>query len=481
MFARLYNAPWSRTGRDRTVAPMSAIVSALESAATSAARTDFRFIKRGALQLPGVASSQDYRANYLIYSNDDVHFFGAWIDSVEWASSNSFVVRFTDDNFTTFAAGAIINGYVTRKNYTVPSGEALGDHISGDRAVAALWSMRLDALGANAIIVYWGGDVTPAQFYRPRGTVQTPFIPILLEDSTDRDKFKNLIQNTNFKPEMIIAAYVVPPAMLTGITTGTFTVNQIFGQDITFKFITDSAIYQTTFDAFANITDPILLNSGDAELVVRVGKSANRIPIESIADGVFTIKVALTPSPVISIRPNWRKTQSLALRTDLPEYAYSDFPQISFTENAFNQWAIKNALPAVASILGGAVVGGAGGALVGAAGISRQFLNTPMAGLTPSYSPGATSSLDAVAGASVGIQLMLPADRQRALDFYAQFGYPCGHRERFALIPGNTPQFWQSTDNVIDGEMPAAAKDEIDNMLKAGVRVWNTTAIGDYT
>ena len=463
---------------------MSAIVSALESAATSAARTDFRYIKRGALQLPGVASSQDYRANYLIYSNDDVHFFGAWIDSVEWASSNSFVVRFTDDNFTTFAAGAIINGYVTRKNYTVPSGEALGDHISGDRAVAALWGMSLLQTATNPVIVYLNVATTTNRFYKPRGIIHTPTVPVILQTDAEFERFASLLNNTNFDASQIVGAFVVPAEMISGIATGVIQFDVVFGADMQFNYIADSALYSQSVDMFSAITgdDLILLNSGDADLTVRLGRSQIKIPLENIDSGIFQIVYALSPVPSVTIVPSWRN--NVTPYANGVSYGYSDFPQLTISASTFQQWALKNALPALSSAAIGAISGNAAALGIGIGNVLGVGIAGALNNFPPDVSTGATHSVDAAGRASVAIQLTLPRNRTRATDFYKQFGFPCGHRETFDFSPasaGASFAFIQSTDNVIDGEMPAAAKDEIDSMLKNGVRVWNTTAIGDYT
>lgn len=486
MFARLYNVAWSRTGRDRPVLPMATIRSLLDAAgaATSDARSDFRYIKRGVLQLPGVASSQDYRANYLIYSNDNVHYFGAWVDSIDWSSAGSFVVTFTDDLFTTFAAGATVDGYVTRKIYTTPSGEAVGDHISGDRSVAALWGLSLSRININPVIVYVNVATTNARFYKPRGIISTPTVPILLQTANDFSTFVSLLNNTNFDVSQIVSAFVVPSVMVDGVTTGVIQFSVAGGEDLRFNYIEDSGLLTPSVDIFAGISgdDLILLNSHDAELTVRLGRSTVKVPFENIDSGVFQIVYSLSPIPSVTIIPSWRN--DIAPYDNSVSYGYSDFPQLTISASTFQQWAIKNGLPALSGAALGALTGNvamlgqSAGALLG---LGAQGL---LSNMPPELSTGAVHSVDAAGRASVAIQLTLPRNRNRATDFYKQFGFPCGHREAIDFSPSTATSnfgFYQSTDNVITGEMPAAAKDEIDTMLKNGVRVWNTIDIGEYT
>lgn len=479
MFARLYNVAWSRTGRDRPVLPMATIKTQLDAAgaATSAARTDFRYIKRGVLQLPGVASDQDYRANYLIYSNDDSHYFGAWIDSIEWASAGSFAVTFTDDLFTTFAAGATVKGYRTRKSGTPAVwSEAPGDFAVCETAIANVWGVSLATDGSDPILVYINkADANTPAFYRPRGVVATPFIPVILRNDVEKARFTEFINSSFWSSDLIIAAYVIPAFLTSGISTyGTVT----FGQ-YSFAAIPDSGIASTTIDLFSVLTgdDRILLNSHDSRYQIRLGKTTIDVPFEAVQSGTVTIEVALTPSPVISFRPDWNTSDA----AKSPKYAFSDFPQISFSENTFNQWAMKNALPAIGSVAGGAMMGGPAGAIAGAIGAGISFATQSANPAMMTATTGATSSIDAVAGCSAAVQLVIPKDKTRAVDYYKRFGYPCAHAETMALTSTPSFTFFQSVDNVITGEMPAAAKDEIDAALKAGVRCWNTIGIGDYT
>lgn len=485
MFARLYNVAWSRTGRDRPVLPMTTIRLALDAAdaATSDARTDFRYIKRGVLQLPGVASSQDYRANYLIYSNDNVHYFGAWVDSIEWASAGSFAVNFTDDLFTTFASRAIVEGYVTRKIYTTPSGEAPGDHNSGDRSVAALWGISLSRIGINPVIVYINAATETKRFYKPRGIISTPTVPILLQTTNDFSSFARLLYETDFDVSQVVGAFVVPSAMVDGVTTGRVGFDVIGDDDIIFDYIEDSGLHSPTVNMFSAISgdDALLLNSHDAELSVRLGQTTVKIPLENIDSGVFQIVYSLSPIPSVTIIPSWRN--DISPYDNGVSYGYSDFPQLTISASTYQQWAIKNALPALSSAALGALTRNV--AMLGHSGLSLLGIGVQglISNMPPELSTGAVHSVDAAGRASVAIQLTLPKNRTRAIDFYKQFGYPCGHREVFDFAPATVTDkfsFYQSTDNIINGTMPAHAKDEIDEMLKAGVRCWNTIQIGDY-
>lgn len=490
MFARLYNVAWSRTGRDRPVLPMATIKNNLDAAgaATSAARIDFRYIKRGVLQLPGVASDQDYRANYLIYSNDDSHYFGAWIDSIDWASAGSFAVNFTDDNFTTFAAGATVQGYRTRGVMELPSGEALGDFRACETDIAFLWGMTL-AETYNPIIVYLNVETAAHNFFKPRGIIETPYVPLLLESNADKATFLEMISNTNFDADKIVAAYVVPALMTESVTTARINFPVFLQPDVTLPYITDSGLRTLTIDPFAairNTADKILLNSNDAKLTVRLGKSSINVPIESIdVSGSFTVKIALTPYPTIAIVPPWKSDVSLF--NSAAAYGYADFPMISFSGSNFAYQQISKAIPsALASFAAGFSAGGLPGAigmtagsLIGSAITAQTAIEPP-----PNVSTGGVNSIDAVRQASVAIELRLPADRTRAVNFYKRFGYPCAHSALIDFAPWTQTakyDFYQSTDNVITGNMPAAAKDEIDAALKAGVRCWNTIGIGDYT
>lgn len=479
MYARLYTAPWNRTGRDRTVLSMTAIRDALASYATSDARTDFRYIKKGTIKLPGVASSQDYRATYLIYSNDDVHYFGAWIDSIEWSSAESFAVSFTDDYFNTFAFGATVQGQRLRKIDLLTWNEAVGDFPYNETRIDKIYGVRLSEDGDNPVIVYINAEITPAEFYRSRGVMWSPFVTIVLLDQADRNRFRELINTSWWSADIVIAAYAVPSDFLEGISQwGSVT----FSSTYSFKAVQNQGLYSKTVDMFSNITgnQRIVLNSHDSKLQIRLGKNVVNVPFEALNSGNVTVEFALTPNPVISFKPDWN-TSSAAYS---PKYAFSDFPQISFTENAFGQWAIKNALPAVGSgVVGGFASGGPLGALAGgissaAGSLIGYGLNNP----TPDATSGATSSIDAVAGASAAVQLVVPKDISRVTRFYGEFGYPCFHRETYALNTLNRRwDFLQATDNVITGSMPQAAKDEIDAAVKSGVRIWNTVNIGDYT
>lgn len=485
MFARLYNVKWHKTGRDRPVMPMASIRQQLDAsgAGTSPAWTDFRYIKRGALQLPGVASDQDYRANYLIYSNDDIHYFGAWVESIDWASSNSFVVTFNDDLFTTFAAGASIDGYITRKIYEIPSRESPGDLLKGDMSVAALWGMSLSDNTFNPVLLYINVETEDSSVFRPRGIVSTPLVPVLLQTERAFGDFMRMTHTTSFDLSLIVSAFVLPWEMLNGVTTGLITFDIIGGETFTFDGVTDSGLITKTIDIFANIDadDRILLNSHDAELVVRLGKTSIPVPIDYLTSGNFRVIYSLSPFPSVVIVPDW--DSKIALFNNGAAYGYGDFPQIPMSASTFEQWAIKNALPAI----GSAAITLASGSPTSVSSAVQAVSSTVMTGLFSHFPPdvntGSMGTIDAAGRASVAIQLSLPKDRARARNYYRQFGYPCSHRESFDLTPwtvGANYGYYQSTDNVIYGAIPTSARDEIDAMLKSGVRCWSTVDIGGY-
>ena len=475
---------------------MSAIKTALDNAGagTSEARIDFRYIKRGSLQLPGVASDQDYRANYLIYSNDNIHYFGAWIDSIDWSSAGSFTVTFTDDNFTTFAAGATVNGYRTRCNKfsgtPLPWHEMPGDFAVNETEIVDVWGLRLNPSGENPIIVYVNAEATPAQMYNPNGVMYTPFIPVVLKTSAARDLFRDMLNSTWWSSNMVIAAYVIPEEFLSNVQQyGTVHFGTGTGWDFP-AIPTGYGLNTTSVNIFNSVTGDkrFLLNSHDSKLQIRLGKTAVTVPFETIKSGSIKIEMGLSPSPVIAFTPDWHTSD----RDKSPKYAFTDFSQFAFSESTFNEWLLKNALPAIGS---GTYAGFAGGGSAGAGAIGAvagglastvgTFTNYMLSHPTPETTTGSTSSIDAVAGASAAIQLVMPKDSDRALNFYKRFGYPCAHAETINFSNwspdiGNY-SFIQSTDNAISGTMPAAAKDEIDAMLKAGVRCWNTIDIGDYS
>lgn len=489
MFARLYNVAWSRTGRDRPVLPMATIKTRLDAAgaATSAARTDFRYIKRGVLQLPGVASDQDYRANYLIYSNDDVHYFGAWIDSIEWASAGSFAVTFTDDLFTTFAAGATVQGYVTRKKYeNIPAGYA-GD---GDFAVngwANIWTWELSFSTPPVLLVY----LTPGEtdlIYAFSKTPSAAFIAVVQND-TDFTALQAMLADPLFKFESIVAAYLVPASLVLDsmLTTAQYKYNLI-STPFTFKTFRNAESTQSPY-TFNVSLDPaietrykIFLNNHDSTVRIRLGGNSTKINVRDLYNTNFEIRAGFSPTPFITITPTYKAapyTGGSAGNT--PTFGFNKFPQAPLSADAFASWIQSVAFPAVMGLAAGALTGGIGGIGMLVGGVAGLAMNGVTSHMIPDYSAGDSNAVFSSGRGAVGIDILIPANSEQGFDYYDQFGFPCGQRESFTIQQSTLYAFIQSTDNVITGNMPAAAKDEIDAALKAGVRCWNTIGLGDYT
>lgn len=484
MFARLYNVAWSRTGRDRPVLPMTTIRLLLDAAdaATSDARTDFRYIKRGVLQLPGVASSQDYRANYLIYSNDNVHYFGAWVDSIEWASAGSFAVNFTDDLFTTFASRATVTGYRTRKPFNlIPSGEAL----QGDFNVCGwsnLWSWTLKFDENAAVLVYLAPGETDLQYaYSP--TPSTAFIAVIQNDS-DYTNFQSMLNDPLFKFSSIIAAYVVPAELIpSGLINKSYKYNLI-SNPFTFKTFPISHFPLSMTVSLPSAREElyrVFLNDHDSIVRVRMGSDTAMLHTSDLKTFSFTVRYGFTPTPFLTVTPNYKSTIETTAHS--PSFGFSRFPQAPLSSDAFSSWFQSVALPSISGIAAGAVTGGVGaligGAIGTAAGTALSAVSTHM---VPDYLAGDSSALFSAGVDALGIDILIPANSDQGEEYYQQFGFPCAGRETFYLrvVTTGIYQFIQSNDNVIAGEMPAAAKDEIDQMLKAGFRAWDTIDIGVY-
>lgn len=485
MFARLYNVAWSRTGRDRPVLPMATIRLLLDAAgaATSDARSDFRYIKRGVLQLPGVASSQDYRANYLIYSNDNVHYFGAWVDSIDWSSAGSYAVTFTDDLFTTFAASAHVTGYRTRKPYDlIPAGKAL----QGDFGVCGwsnLWSWSL-AFGENvSVLVYLAPGDTDLQYaYSP--TPSTAFIAVI-QDDTDYANFQGMLNDPLFKFSSIIAAYLIPSELIPdALITKSYKYN-VISTPFTFKtFATHKAArsFVVGMPTDREQSYAVFLNDHDSVVRVRMGSNTAMLHASDLANYQFTVRYGFTPAPFLSVTPNYKSAIGVATRS--PSYGFSRFPQAPLSSDAFASWFQSVVFPSICGIGAGAATGGVGALIGGAIGTAAgAALSSATTHMIPDYLTGDSSALFSAGVDALGIDILVPANWRQGETYYDQFGFPCASRETFYIrVTGGTGiyEFIQSTDNVIDGEMPAAAKDDIDQMLKAGVRVWSTIDIGEY-
>lgn len=491
MFARLYNVKWNRTGRDRPVMSMSAIKTALDTAGagTSDARTDFRYIKRGSLQLPGVASDQDYRANYLIYSNDDNgqgqgHFFGAWVDSIDWSSAGSFTVTFTDDNFTTFAAGATVEGYVIRETIndwtTAHTPTTTGDFNVCGWKILDTWQMYFDS---NTALLFYllPADSAPNQYAYSKVPSST-FIAIV-ENSTDLAKIYLMMTSTSFNFSSLVGCYAVPGGIISSAAT----------ENKTYKWSTATG-GSDTFKTFQNVNSPIrlvnnvtsnsvrlkpantylpLVNDHDMQIRVRIGGATHIIRPKDIDDNFdFVVECGFSPTPFLTITPAWNNGYLT------PSFGFSAFPQVCVTSEAFVAWVRQSLIPTTIGIIGSAALGDVGG---GVGKALNTFLHDQIIGYSSSnYSQGNSDAVSAAGRSFVGIDVMIPRNWSEALLYYAQFGFPTQGRFSFQLTTSSAYKMIQSTDNIISGTMPAAAKDEIDAMLKAGVRCWNTIDIGGY-
>ena len=495
MFARLYNVAWSRTGRDRPVLPMATIKTKLDAAgaATSAARTDFRYIKRGVLQLPGVASDQDYRANYLIYSNDDSHYFGAWIDSIEWASAGSFAVTFTDDLFTTFAAGATVEGYRKRaciRNWALAhQPTVVGDFNAIGWEIVTTWQATFSEQ-VPTFLFYLLPAVSNPNTYAYSRVPSGAFIAVAT-DNNDLLNILTMLQSPSFNFDSLIACYVVPAGLIGA--------NML--ENKTYQWATSSGA-SATFKTFKNVgtpmalsnTDPAtdvnlsvadtyaaLLNDHDCQIRIRLGESTHMIRPSDLASFNFVVEYGFKPTPFMTITPRWNGNYLT------PSFGFSSFPQAPISADSFNAWLRNVAIPSTIGIIGGAInvgVGNVDGGRSIGEGIGEQLRSSMFGYSISDYSQGRADPVSAAGKSFVGVDVLIPKNWAEALHYYAEFGFPTQGRASFTLSPTGANvafDFYQSTDNIITGNMPAAAKDEIDAALKAGVRCWNTIGIGDYT
>lgn len=491
MFARLYNVAWCKTGRDRPVLPMATIKTQLDAAgaATSAARTDFRYIKRGVLQLPGVASDQDYRANYLIYSNDDAHYFGAWIDSIDWASAGSFAVSFTDDNFTTFAAGATVEGFLTRKTIADWS-LAHAPTTNGDFNICGwtkinTWNMQFTA-DRPPLLFYLLPAHSITNRYAFSRIPSATFIAIV-QDNADLIQMLDIFSSASFNFNSLVACYAIPAGLILSemITRETYQWSTASGASATLKTFTNTGspliltngITEDTVRLKPADTYTALINDHDMQIRVLLGGSTHMIRPKDINSNFdFTVEVGFSPTPFVTISPHWNGNSSS------PSFGYFSFPQVSVSSEAFSAWLRQSAIPSTVGIIGGAFKGASGFGEALGKGIKSVIGDAIVGYSSTDYSQGNSDAVSAAGQRFLGIDIMIPANWAEAVSYYAQFGFPTQGRLSFSLTPPTSRayEFIQSIDNIITGEMPLAAKNEIDAALNAGVRCWNTVQIGGY-
>ncbi len=469
----LSSVPWSRSGIDfPLLSPAELITRLTNNEQILSTFTGVSFVKGGSFELPVPYTRYQADCNYCLFNNGSGNntLIAAFITDMEWTSNNSTRFYYEIDPIVTWGYKMAVSGVRTRQRLvSTTNGAALysGDYVGvGYKVLNRAYNLQ-HVRGNDCLAVYLNpnafSQISDVKNSTGGSELQTTFICIYVISAEDYDAYYSLLHGIAIGQPEVAYAYVIPSELL---NTSSRQIEINGHSYYTFNYRSSSSRTVT----LQGNAQALLNNNNDLRIGIRTGGTVNYILPSELTNFTFTITETLSPSPSITIRPNWKTS------TDTRCFTFSDFPTAPTNTNGLNDWLQQTSTSLVSTAVNAAIKPQTAGVAFAA-----EAFNATTSLLNVSYTttPQRASAIAASGNSIVSIfsENWITGETQ-PLRFYDINGYPVYNLKNspsVLSIPNTmTYDYFKFSNPIISG-LPSAHAEYVQSKLSSGIRLWSTT------
>lgn len=499
-------------------------------------KSDYNFIKeRGSIKVQETYGNC-LKANYMAFQNTDYSgkWFFAFIDDVKYLSDYATEIYYTIDIWTTwFDYWNPKNCYIIRQHATTDSvGDNLipeklehGEYIQNSVYLESLFGTPCYLLVTKTLIeaatpttnyINMGGTIMNGQVYYSPSISRLAYLVEHIKDNNPDNE--------------VLYAYCVPNVLIPSTSYDEY--GQLSSWTTPYNYDRKALSRPTSIDGYTPVNKKLLTypyvyclfsNMAGNSNVLRFEESGHLSGTTGLEDGAIYVKYWGVPSiggSVVAI-PRYYKESTLNINYSL---VLGKFPTLGWSEDAYTNWLTQNSVNNTVrkGIAGAQIIGGAGGMLLGAglmaSGVGALAGASLLTGGASMLVSGGTNAAevamdyyehsiepDSYQGNTNAGDIMM-ATGQMGFAFYSmsirkkyaqiidryftRFGYAQNdiqypnmlHRANYNYIQiskDSKAAYGNDHNNI---SIPADVLDNINNIFRVGVTVWNNHAnFGDYS
>lgn len=452
----------------------------------------YQRVQRGRMRVERKAEDL-YDCNYLMFQNASFgsKWFYAFITGVEYINNITSEITFQIDVMQTWFFDYTLDQCFVEREHSatdnigdnlVPENLELGDYVSDDFDSTG-------QLGAKSIVVAatFDSDYTDVGGAYYSNLFSGLYFNVFPNSASGAAQAEEFILNAGSKSEGIVAVFVMPTAMVTGVVeppkvytiTKTKSLSNIGGFSPK-----NNKLFTYPFN-FLYVTD--MQGTGTA------------FPYEyfSTPACTFTLTGDMSCNPSCILAPNSYKGVSVNYDEKM---TLSGFPQLAYTTDTFKAWIAQNASSLPISALGqamnvgiveslisaGAVSNPMGAGLTASLAVANAVAQVTRAAVQPnqSHGGGGSATLAAINLLDFGFmhKHIRPEFARIIDDYFNMYGYAT-HRVK-APNRSSRPHwnYVKTIGCVITGSVPADDIKQICDIYNAGITFWkNGNNVGNYS
>ena len=439
-------------------------------------------------------------ANYIMFQND-LKWYYAFIDEIEYISKDVSLIHFTIDVMQTWKWDVEYkHSYIEREHV---SDDTIGKHILNENLNVGEYVNNSDMLDnvtdlenisilvASTVVRDGGGgfdDVVGEVYAGVYSGVAYLYFPNTSSGITALNGFLEDITSAA-KADAIISIFMIPHVLLpSGITTGDPIPSSAAWGSI-------KTVYKnhTVLDGYTPKNNKLFVYPYNFLYVSNSQGAAATFNYENFADGTlecdFQIGGDIGPNATVVLTPKDYKNTT----TNYDEsFKLNGYPLCSWTTDIFKEWLAQNIVSAPLSIASSALSLGVGAATgnpiaigSGILGVASSIGSFYEKSIQPNHTKGSVSGN---ANVALGIQnfyffnKVIKSERARVIDdFFTRFGYKVNELK----IPNfeTRPYFnyIKCLEVNIFGDIPQNDLQKIKQIFKDGITFWHGDYVGNYS
>lgn len=426
------------------------------------------YVRPGVIQCGGYIG-EIYDCNYIIYQNDgfsDKYFYG-FITRIEYINNTTFQVYFEPDVLQTWLGDYTVTGYIEREHVTSDSATAyiLPEPIDGgEMVINNLTGTGVLSGQSIALIATRDGELLFPYNGTLGGRVYSCYDIEYYTTADEVNARLNELKATDKVSDKVLAVYMVPSLMISGVFTYNFNVSKPSRVD---------GYSPRNLKVLSSLYNKCYMTNGQG--------SANTLDWDLFSGGAsFRIDMSCRAGvPEAMCYPT--NYNGSAIDTT-HKCVINSFPQCPINTTGYQEWLARQAGRLLNA--GAAIAGATGnvGAAVGLGLAGSMVANTQSA----KYESGSqSSSIDWSANVLdfyTGQYCIKYAAAQKLDEYFDRYGYHVGRNGTPNTSARPQWNYVKMGSATVKGNIPADDIAEIRRLFESGITFWNNPAnVGNYT
>lgn len=452
----------------------------------------YQRVNIGVIRVPASADSL-YNANYLAFQNTafGTKWFYGYIDTVEYVSNDCAEIRYTLDMFQTYFYDCeLMPCFVEREHSEtdevgdniIAEPVSVGEYVYTDFADYGIMKPMTIAI----VILDYAKKVVEGNLYD--GVYSGGTIHLFKSNDISGINAKLTEYQAAGQPNSVLSMYMLP-SFLVNNATGILSYSE---KGVTLNLALPN--YIEDFSGYVPKNKKLFTYPFSYYIVTNNSGSTLALRREFFYGGEYEVEVGGTVTQPVKTYCRPKNYKGATLNT-CETLTLDNYPICSWGFDGYGTWIAQNAIPLALSTVAGtanSVVAStlsahpAAAAITSTVGLASSLLsNYYTASISADLSRGSLnnggvnfSNQKQVFSAGIA---HVTKDYAECIDnFFSMFGYACQKVKKPNIDSRPNWNYVKTTNANVVGDIPAPAKQAIENMLNNGVTFWHTNDIGNY-